>query len=67
MTYRTSIAAGAALLAAGPLLAAEVYNADGVTVTVGAEAGAGGFSVSNPNFGAGRVDVFSGENTGDAA
>lgn len=67
MTVRTGLAAAAAIVAAGPLAAAEIYAVDGVTVTLGIEAGAGGFSVSNPNFGLGRVDVISGENTGDAA
>lgn len=36
-------------------------------MTAGIEAGAGGFSVGAPNFGVGRVDARTGDNTGDAA
>lgn len=67
MTYRNTLAALAAFAAAGPLAAAELHNADGLTVTAGIEAGAGGFSVGAPNFGVGRVDARTGDNTGDAA
>ena len=39
---------------------------NGVNVSFGLEAGAGYFHTTNTNFGVGRVDLRSGENTGDA-
>jgi hypothetical protein len=46
--------------------AIELLQRDGLTVEVGIEVGAGYFHTENTNFGAGRFDLRTGENTGDA-
>ncbi len=64
----THVVAAAALAGVlpGQAGAIEVYNQNGLTIEAGIEAGAGGFLVDNPNFGLGRVDLESGNNTGDS-
>ena len=46
--------------------AIELMQGDGLTVEAGIEVGAGYFHTDNTNFGAGRFDLRTGENTGDA-
>lgn len=59
-------AAAVAGMLAGPAMAAEIYNSGGLTLNADIEVGLGGFLADNPNFGTGRVDLRSGENTGDS-
>jgi hypothetical protein len=46
--------------------AVELLERDGLTVTFEFEAGIGGFLTENTNFGVGRIDLHSGEVSGDA-
>jgi hypothetical protein len=50
----------------GSAHAIELIEGDGFRLDLGIEAGAGYFLSENTNFGIGRVDARSGENTGDA-
>lgn len=59
------LALGLSGLTAAPAMAIDVYQNGPLSVTLGLEGGAGVFFVDNPNFGLGRVDLKSGENTGD--
>ena len=60
-------AVGLAALGATPALAIDdVFVSGGLHVNLGIEAATGVFYVGNPNFGLGRIDLRSGENTGDA-
>ncbi len=59
--------AGGIALAAQPAAAVDdVLVLGDLHVNAGIEMGVGGFYVDNPNFGVGRVDLRSGNNTGDA-
>jgi hypothetical protein len=61
------LAAGVVALAPTLALAVDdVFTFGTLSVSVGVEAGAGGFGVKNPNFGLGRVDLVTGDNTGDS-
>ncbi len=62
---KLALALGLSGIAAAPLMAVELHNDGALTVTLGLEGGAGAFFVDNPNFGVGRVDLETGENTGD--
>lgn len=65
--FSVLVAAGLAGLAATPALAIDdIFVSGDLHVNLGIEAGVGGFTVDNPNFGVGRVDLRSGKNTGDA-
>src|SRR5918996_5048262 len=50
----------------GPAHAIDLIERDGFRLDLGLEAGAGYFLSENTNFGLGRIDARSGENTGDA-
>jgi Alginate export len=52
--------------AGGAARAVELLERDGLTIDFGFEAGIGGFLTKNTNFGLGRVDLSSGEVSGDA-
>lgn len=66
-SFSLKMLAGFAALAATPAFAVDdVLVIGDLHVNAGLEAGAGGFYVENPNFGIGRIDLRSGENTGDA-
>jgi hypothetical protein len=61
-----SLGAAIAALGAAPAQAIEAALSDGFSIEAGIEAGAGYFLTENTNFGAGRFDLRSGEETGDA-
>jgi len=63
---RAFLALGLSGIVAAPALAIDVYQNGPLSVTFDFEAGAGAFFVDNPNFGLGRVDLKSGNNTGDS-
>jgi hypothetical protein len=44
----------------------ELYESNGFSINLGLEIGAGAFVSEGTNFGAGRVDLLTGSNTGDA-
>lgn len=48
-----------------PASAIELHAQGGWTVDLDIEMGSGAFLVDNPNFGLGRIDLATGENTGD--
>jgi hypothetical protein len=56
----------ALMLGGAPGNAIELLQRDGLSVEAGFEAGAAFLYTKNTNFGAGRVDLHSGDNTGDA-
>lgn len=62
---RLGLALGLGMASALPAMAIELHNENGLNVTLDLEFGAGAFFVNNPNFGAGRIDLSTGENTGD--
>ena len=60
--------AGLVAIGTAPALAIDdIYVVGDLRVNLGIEVGIGGFYVENPNFGLGRIDLRSGQNTGDAA
>jgi Alginate export len=56
----------ALVLSGGPGQAIELLQNGGLSVEAGLEVGAAFLDTENTNFGAGRVDLKSGDNTGDA-
>jgi Alginate export len=56
----------ALVLGAGPGRAIELLQEGGLSVEAGLEVGAAYLHTENTNFGAGRVDLHSGDNSGDA-
>ena len=55
-----------AALGIAPVQGAEVFERDGLTLGLGLEVGAGYFDTRNTNFGLGRIDLQTGEISGDA-